>query len=65
MSNVYNVLVDKYTFFPTSVRKPMWQIWHRLLNHFVKDSTVNFMNYGYESLNGHVPINLENEDEIN
>ena len=65
MSNVYNVFVDKYTFFPTSVRKPMWQIWHKLLNRFDKDSTVNFMNYGYEKLNGHIPISLENEDEIN
>jgi len=65
MSNIYNVLVDKYTFFPTSVRKPMWQIWHKLLNRYVKDSTVNFMNYGYESLNGHMPITLEKEDEIN
>ena len=65
MNNVYNVFVDKYTFCPTSVRQPMWQIWHRLLNRFVKDSSVNFMNYGYEKLNGHVPIPLENEDEIN
>ena len=65
MDNVYNVFVDKYTFFPTFVRKPMWQIWHRLLNRFDKDSTVNFMNYGYEKLNGHIPIPLEKGDEIN
>jgi ubiquinone/menaquinone biosynthesis C-methylase UbiE len=65
MSNVYNVFVDRYTFFPTSVRKPMWQIWHKLLNRFDRDSTVNFMNYGYESLNGHIPIPLEDQDEIN
>ncbi len=65
MSNVYNVFVDRYTFFPTSVRKPMWQIWHKLLNRFDRDSTVNFMNYGYEILNGHTPITLDEKDEIN
>ena len=65
MNNVYNVFVDKYTFFPTSVRKPMWQIWHKLLNRFDRDGTVIFMNYGYQSLNGHAPISLKKEDEIN
>jgi ubiquinone/menaquinone biosynthesis C-methylase UbiE len=57
--------VDNYCEFPTVLRRPMWQIWHRLLSKFDKDSTVNFMNYGYAELNGAEPIKLKNEDEIN
>jgi ubiquinone/menaquinone biosynthesis C-methylase UbiE len=43
----------------------MWRIWHNLLIRFDKDSTVNFMNYGYAGLNGDVPIELKKEDEEN
>lgn len=45
---------------PNFIRKPMWQIWHRLLLRFDKDSNVYFMNYGYE--NG-TPVKLNKEDE--
>jgi ubiquinone/menaquinone biosynthesis C-methylase UbiE len=43
----------------------MWRIWHKLLIRFDKDSTVNFMNYGFAGLNGDKPIQLEPNDEIN
>lgn len=55
--------VDNYCEFPAVLRRPMWRIWHNLLNRFVKDSTVNFMNYGYAGLNGDQPIELEKIDE--
>lgn len=57
--------VDNYCEFPVIFRRPMWRIWHNLLIRFDKDSTVNFMNYGYESLNGDKPVKLKEEDEIN
>ena len=63
--DVLNVLVDKYCEVPRSFRKPMWQIWHKLLIRFDRDVTVNFMNYGYNSLNGEIPIFLEQNDEKN
>jgi ubiquinone/menaquinone biosynthesis C-methylase UbiE len=61
MANV----VDNYCEFPTILRRPMWQIWHKLLNRFDKDKTVHFMNYGFAELNGKEPIRLHKEDEIN
>jgi SAM-dependent methyltransferase len=57
--------VDNYCEMPAFVRRPMWRIWHNLLNRFDKDSTVNFMNYGYAGLNGAQMLNLEKEDEYN
>jgi ubiquinone/menaquinone biosynthesis C-methylase UbiE len=58
-------VVDNYCEFPAVLRKPMWRVWHKLLIRFDKDSTVNFMNYGFEKLNGEkVPV-LSKEDEIN
>lgn len=61
MANV----VDNYCEFPAVFRRPMWQVWHKLLIRFDKDSTVNFMNYGYEGLNGDKKPLLKDEDEIN
>lgn len=43
----------------------MWRIWHNLLIRFDKDSTVNFMNYGYAGLNGDKPLELKQKDEEN
>lgn len=57
--------VDNYCEFPAVLRRPMWKIWHKLLIRFDKDSTVNFMNYGYAGLNGDKPIELKKEDERN
>ncbi len=58
-------LVDRYCEFPSSFRRPMWKIWHNLLIRFDRDSSVNFMNYGYEPLNGDRKPDLKKEDEIN
>ena len=57
--------VVNYCEYPTLLRRPMWRIWHNLLNRFVKDNTVKFMNYGFEKLNGDRTIELEQKDEIN
>lgn len=58
-------VVDNYCEFPKVLRRPMWRIWHNLLIRFDKDSTVNFMNYGYAGLDGDKPVELNKEDEIN
>lgn len=58
-------VVDNYCEFPIALRRPMWRIWHNLLIRFDKDSTVNFMNYGYAGLNGDELIDLKQEDEQN
>lgn len=58
-------VVDNYCEFPTVLRRPMWQIWHKLLIRFDKDITANFMNYGYASLNGDKVIDLDKGDEKN
>jgi ubiquinone/menaquinone biosynthesis C-methylase UbiE len=55
--------VDSYCEFPALLRRPMWRVWHNLLIRFDKDSTVNFMNYGYSGLNGDKPVQLKTEDE--
>jgi SAM-dependent methyltransferase len=43
----------------------MWRIWHGLMTRFDKSKEVTFMNYGYESLNGDLPLELKKEDEHN
>ena len=50
--NVLNAAVENYCELPRIMRKPLWQVWHNLLIRFDKDGDVNFMNYGYNSLNG-------------
>ena len=57
--------VDNYCEMPAVIRRPMWRIWHKMVNRFDKDSTVNFMNYGFAGLNGDEMIKLEKEDEYN
>jgi ubiquinone/menaquinone biosynthesis C-methylase UbiE len=61
MANV----VDNYCDIPAVFRRPMWRVWHKLLIQFDKDSTVNFMNYGFEKINGEKVPELKKEDEIN
>jgi len=63
--DVLNLMVEKYCEFPRVLRKPMWQVWHRLLIRSDKDVNVNFMNYGYSNLNGEEVIGLHQQDEIN
>ena len=57
--------VENYCEFPNVVRKPMWQLWHKLMIRFDKDIAANFMNYGYGSLYDDTPVKLNKEDEIN
>lgn len=57
--------VDNYCEFPVALRRPMWRIWHNLLIRFDKDSSVNFMNYGFAGLNGDKLLELKQEDEEN
>lgn len=63
--NILNSFVEKYCELPGILRKPIWQGWHKLLIRFDKDVTVNFMNYGYHSLNGEKPLLLKQGDERN
>lgn len=62
---ILNSVVENYCELPRVLRKPMWQIWHKLLIRFDKDVSVNFMNYGYNSINGEKVPSLKKEDEIN
>ena len=63
--NVFNAAVENYCELPRIMRKPLWQVWHNLLIRFGKEGAVNFMNYGYNSLNGGKRICLYEEDEMN
>ena len=58
-------IVEKYAELPKPLRKPLWQWWHRTMNRLDGDNDANFMNYGYESLNGDARPKLVNGDEIN
>jgi len=60
-----NVDVNKYIELPSIIRKPMWQIWHKLLIRLDKDVSVHFMNYGYDDPSQKNPIQLKKEDEPN
>ncbi|MBN1187984.1 MAG: methyltransferase domain-containing protein [Bacteroidales bacterium] len=62
---VLDKFVEKYCEFPKALRRPMWHVWHKLLIKYDKDARVNFMNYGYHSLNGDKPVILKKEDETN
>jgi ubiquinone/menaquinone biosynthesis C-methylase UbiE len=63
--NVLNAAVENYCELPRIMRKPLWQVWHKLLIRFDKEGAVNFMNYGYNHLRGEKRTFLYEEDEIN
>lgn len=63
--NVLNATVEHYCELPRIIRKPLWQLWHKLLIRFDKEVSVNFMNYGYNSLNDEKRTFLYEEDEMN
>lgn len=56
-------IVEKYAELPKPLRKPLWQWWHRTMNKYDSENAANFMNYGYESLNGDPRLKLVNGDE--
>ena len=62
---VLSAAVENYCELPSLIRKPLWQVWHSLLIRFDKEGEVNFMNYGYNGLNGEQKTFLYEEDEIN
>ena len=57
-------IVEKYAELPKPLRKPLWQWWHRTMNKYDSENAANFMNYGYESLNGDPRLELHDEDEL-
>jgi ubiquinone/menaquinone biosynthesis C-methylase UbiE len=57
--------VVNYCEFPAFIRRPMWRIWHNMLNHYDDESSVQFMNYGYAELNGEEALKLKKADEKN
>lgn len=56
-------IADLYAELPLPIRKPIWQIWHKVMIKYDKDITANFMNYGYQGLNGDPHLSLKEEDE--
>ncbi len=56
-------IADRYAELPRPIRRPIWQIWHKVMIRFDKDVTANFMNYGYQSLNGNPHLELLERDE--
>lgn len=57
-------IVEKYAELPKPLRRPLWQWWHRTMNKYDGENAANFMNYGYENLNGDPKLELKAEDEI-
>ncbi len=51
-------LVQYYCELPTTFRRPLWQLWHKLILRFDKNKEAIFMNYGYQSLNGDEQLGL-------
>lgn len=58
-------IVKNYCEFPRFMRRPMWRLWHNFMIKFDDDISANFINYGYQSLNGHLPLELDPGDEPN
>ncbi len=56
-------IVEKYAELPKPLRKPLWQWWHKRMNKYDSGNIANFLNYGYESLNGSPQLQLLKEDE--
>ncbi len=56
-------IIEKYAELPKPFRKPLWQWWHKKLNKFDGENIANFMNYGFEYLNGDTRIQLKDQDE--
>ena len=57
-------IVEKFAELPKPLRKPLWKYWHNKMNEIDGDNQANFMNYGYENLNGDPKLELQQNDEI-
>jgi ubiquinone/menaquinone biosynthesis C-methylase UbiE len=58
-----NSIPDLYAELPKPIRRPLWQIWHKVMIKYDKDVTANYMNYGYQGLNGDPHLELQEKDE--
>ena len=58
-----NAIVDMYAELPRPIRRPLWQLWHKVMIRYDSDIKANFMNYGYQGLNGEPFLKLRQEDE--
>lgn len=56
-------IIEKYAELPKVLRKPLWQWWHKKMNKYDSGNIANFMNYGFEYLNGDARIPLKDQDE--
>ncbi|MEA1873338.1 MAG: hypothetical protein U9N51_02775 [Bacteroidota bacterium] len=52
-------IVEKFAELPKPLRKPLWKYWHNKMNEIDSDNQANFMNYGYENLNGDAKLELQ------
>lgn len=58
-----SLIPDLYAELPTPIRRPLWQMWHRVMIRYDKDVAANYMNYGYQDLNGDPVLELQENDE--
>jgi len=58
-----STIADMYAELPRPIRRPLWQIWHKVMIKYDQDITANFMNYGYQSLNGDPHLELLEKDK--
>ena len=58
-----SLIPDLYAELPTPIRKPLWQMWHKVMIRYDKDVKANYMNYGYHGLNGDPVLKLHEHDE--
>lgn len=56
-------IVEKYAELPKPLRKPLWQWWHKRMNKYDSGNIANFLNYGFEPLNGSARPQLKEHDE--
>jgi ubiquinone/menaquinone biosynthesis C-methylase UbiE len=56
-------IAEIYAELPKPLRRPLWQFWHRTLIKYDGEMQANFMNYGYEKLNGDPRLQLHATDE--
>lgn len=56
-------IAEIYAELPKPLRRPLWQFWHRTMIKYDGEMHANFMNYGYEKLNGDPVLILKDEDE--
>lgn len=57
-------IIEKYAELPKPLRKPLWRWWHRKMNKYDSGNVANFLNYGYEYLNGDTRLQLKEGDEV-